>query len=92
MTQSRVDILRKLETAGYLSLNQFVKYLQEFHPPASVSYPTARKLCSEGKIKATKFGSSWRIGRAEVERWVAEGNYERISFSGPYPRDPGNYR
>lgn len=78
----------QLESRGYLSLNQFVKYLKENHPKASVSYPTALKLVEARKLKAVKFGSQYRVYEEEVERWVAEGNWER-KFSSPYPSYDG---
>lgn len=87
MPKSRVSVLRKLETAGYLSLNQFVDYLASYAPEASISYPTALKLVTEGKIKARRVGSMWRIGRGEIERWVSEGNYDRTVYD-PYPHEP----
>lgn len=68
---------RELETRGYLSLNKFVKYLKEFHPEASISYPTALKLVGEGKLKATMLGSHYRVSETEAKRWILEGNWER---------------
>lgn len=91
MPKSQATLLLQLETAGYLSLNQFVSYLQQYQPHAAVSYPTAVKLVRDGKIKANRIGNQWRILRREVERWVSEGNYD-VDFSGPYPKHPGEYR
>lgn len=73
----------ELESQGYLSLNKFVDYLRDEHPQAYVSYPTARKLVKEGKIRGTKVGKQFRINIDEVRRWVAEGNWER-TLASPY--------
>lgn len=85
MAQSRTSPLRQLEMQGYLSLNKFVEYLRENAPEAAISYPTAVKLVAEGKIIARRMGGSWRIGRAEIDRWVSQGNYEPDTYS-PYPK------
>lgn len=79
----KVSLSYKLETQGYLSLNQFVKYLKSDHPGASICYPTALKLVRDGKLRATMIGSHYRVTEAEARRWVAEGNWER-KFSTPY--------
>lgn len=70
------SLLRQLELDGYLSLSKFVRFLRENAPQASISYPTALKLVQEGKLKAVKLGSQYRITRSEAERWIAEGNWE----------------
>lgn len=84
-----VSLHRKLETQGYLSLNQFVKYLKEYQPQAAMSYPTALKLVAERKLRARIVGSQNRITYEEAQRWVAEGNYEH-KFSGPYSTYDGD--
>lgn len=84
-----VSLIRKLEQDGYLSLNQFVQFLKLHAPEATISYPTALKLVNEGKLRGIKHGSQWRIRRAEVDRWVAEGNWERSPTS-PYSPDKDN--
>lgn len=91
MPKSPVSIIRKLETSGYLSLAQFVDYLKLNAPEASVSYPTALKLVNSGKIQGRKVGGVCRIGRREIERWVSEGNYDRMTYD-PYPKDPSRLR
>lgn len=85
MPKSRSSSIRQLEMQGYLSLNGFVDYLHNHAPEAAISYPTAVKLVSDGKIKARRVGGMWRVGREEIERWISEGNYDPISYS-PYPR------
>jgi len=87
MAPPRTSIVRKLETSGYLSLNQFVKYIKVNAPEASISYPTALRLVKLGKIQARMVGGTYRIGKAEIVRWVSEGNFERINLDGPYPRN-----
>lgn len=84
-----ISLERKLERDGYLSLNQFVKYLKDYHPEAGMSYPTARRLIHDGKLRAIKQGNQYRVRRAEVERWVAEGNFERRA---PTPYSPNTHK
>lgn len=85
-----ISLERKLERDGYLSLNQFVKYLREYAPQASMSYPTARRMILDGHLRAIKQGQQYRVRRAEVERWVAEGNFDRppITKYSPNPNKP----
>lgn len=70
------SLRHKLEREGYLSLNQFVKYLRLYYPEASVRYPTALRMVKQGKIEANRYGSIWRITRKEIERYAREGNRE----------------
>lgn len=70
------SLQHELETKGYLSLVKFTKYLKEHHPEACVSYPTALKLVAEGKVRAIRIGSMYRITHVEVRRWVTHGNWE----------------
>lgn len=72
-------LINELETQGYLTLNKMLKYLKEVHPAATISYPTALKYVKEGKLVATKRGSQIRVTRAEIARWVAQGNFEGMS-------------
>ena len=36
----------------------------------SISRYTANKLCREGRIKATKVGSDWRITKEALEKYL----------------------
>ena len=78
-----ISSIRELETKGYLTLSKFVQYLKDYAPEAYISYPTALKLVKQGKIRARRVGGPYRIGRGEVERWIAEGAWER-DLSSPY--------
>ena len=80
---NNISVLRKLERDGYLSLNQFIQFLELHAPEAKVSYPTARRLIKDGKLRAVMHGSQYRVRRTEVERWIAEGNWEGHAAS-PY--------
>jgi excisionase family DNA binding protein len=77
------SLQRDLDRTGYLSLSKFVEYLREEHPYAYISYPTARMLVVEGRLRAVKIGKQYRIMRAEAERWIEEGNSEGGNLS-PY--------
>lgn len=35
---------------------------------------TIRRLCSEGKILAFKFGGQWRFRKSEIEAWGVKKN------------------
>ena len=69
------SLQRALDLDGELSLNQFVQYLKEYAPGASMSYPTALKLIAAGKLQTIRRGNEHRIERPEVLRWIAEGNW-----------------
>ena len=74
---SSVNLRTELDRKGFLSLNKFLKFLKEFHPAASVSYPTALRLIRKGQLRAYPVGSSYRVTKDEANRWVREGNWER---------------
>ena len=85
MSSSSISLERKLERDGYLSLNQFVKYLKLYAPAASMSYPTARRLIQDGKLRAIKQGQQYRVRIDEAKRWIAEGNFDRQAPSAYSP-------
>jgi len=81
---SRISLLRrtlmdslanKLGINGWLSLNEFVKYLAESHPQHKISYPTALRMVNSGKLRVTTVGVTYRVYQAEVTRYLREGNY-----------------
>lgn len=72
----------KLGKRGWLSLNEFVKYLKAEHPDHYVSYPTALSMVREGKIRALTVGSTYRIYQEEVTRYLREGNFDPQQLRG----------
>lgn len=68
--------VNKLAKNGWLSLNEFVKYLRTDFPEHYVSYPTALSMVRENKLRAITVGSSYRIYQEEITRYIRDGNYD----------------
>jgi hypothetical protein len=62
-----------LDTRGYLTINQLVKYLQEYHPLRAVSYPTLKRFFDKGYFTYTRVGGQNRIEKESIERYCKYG-------------------
>ena len=49
---------------------------QEVCKLLSISYPTLLKYVHNGSLQAIRVGGQWRINRAELERFIGEGNFD----------------
>ena len=63
----------ELASRGWLSLNKALQWLKEYHPASTISYPTALKMISAGKINAERVGSTWRLSKRELDGLAAHG-------------------
>lgn len=72
MTTSLND---ELEEHGFLSVHKTVKYIEQYHPIAKVSYGTLRKLIDEGRVIAVYPDQRYRtkIEKTEIERFIRDG-------------------
>lgn len=72
--QQYVSLDHELNSSGYLSLNKALAWLKQYHPVASISYPTALKLLKDNRIMSIRIGDMHRISREELMRFVKYGN------------------
>jgi excisionase family DNA binding protein len=63
----KVKALESLESRGYVTLNQLSAIL-------NIAYPTAMVWMNKGYFESTRFGGHYRISKAEVDRFLTEGN------------------
>lgn len=62
-----------LDTKGYLTINQLVHYLKEFHPLKSVSYPALQRYAQQGYLECDKLGGQYRVSKASIEHYIEHG-------------------
>ena len=73
---SRVKSLASAIAKGMVSL-------REAAPMLGISYMTARKLASSGKLRTLEVGQQRRVTIEEVERFIREGNYVEPTTTPP---------
>lgn len=60
-----------LRSRGYLTLNQLVEYLAEFHPLVAQSYPSLkRNVIDKGLLDCIEVGKQKRFTAESIERYI----------------------
>ena len=65
--------------------------LKQIADELNVHYSTVLRWVTEGKLPAHRVGAQWRIGRDELNRWIASGGATEDN-TGRNSRAPGNVR